>query len=104
VELEELMPDQGGDGEQRIARRQRVLKQGKILLPNGMTVIDCTVRDMSATGARLIVGDSGAIPNVFRLVLTADRSMREVKVVWRRPEQLGVHFLSEPKKAPLLKW
>ncbi|MCA9240477.1 MAG: PilZ domain-containing protein [Planctomycetales bacterium] len=88
----------------RTTARHRVLKQGKILLPNGLTVIDCTIRDLSETGARLICGDPGAIPNSFRLVFTADRSMREVKVVWRRPDQVGVHFQSGPTKAPLLKW
>ena len=89
---------------QRAARRHRVLKQGKILLPNGLTVIDCTVRDMSATGAKLLCPDPGAIPNDFKLVLTADRTMRGVQVVWRRPDMVGVKFTSGPSKAPLLKW
>lgn len=88
----------------RAAQRLRVLKQGKILLSNNMTVIDCTVRDLSGTGAKLLCADPGAIPNDFRLVFTSDRMMRDVKVVWRRPEMLGVHFTSEPRKAPLLKW
>ena len=99
------MPDQGTTlPENRVARRQRVLKQGKMLLPNDMTGIDCTVRDISATGAKLLCGDPGAIPNEFRLVFTADRTMRSVKVVGRRPEEVGVHFTSKPVKAPLLKW
>ena len=99
------MPGQEGpDTNKRIARRQRVLKQGKMLLPNNMTVLDCTVRDMSETGARLICADPGAIPNEFRLVFTADRQMRDVKVVWRRPDQVGVHFTSPLRKAPLLRW
>ena len=88
----------------RVSRRLRVLKQGKMLLSNNMTVIDCTIRDLSETGAKLICGDPGAIPNEFRLVFVAERQMRDVKVVWRRPEQLGVHFTSELRKAPLLKW
>ena len=90
--------------ENRVARRHKVLKQGKILLSNHKTIIDCTVRDMSETGAKLICGDPGAIPNEFRLVFPSDRTMRDVKVVWRRPDQVGVHFMSEVKKAPLFKW
>lgn len=88
----------------RINRRQRVLKQGKILLSNDMTVIDCQVRDLSETGAKLICADQGAIPRVFRLVMTADRSMRDVEVAWRRLDALGVRFTSPSRKAPLLKW
>lgn len=99
------MPVQGVIEEnKRAARRVRVLKQGKMLLPNGMTVIDCQIRDLSETGARLLCGDPGAIPNTFRLVFPSDRTMREVKVVWRRPDQLGVQFTSGPSRAPLLKW
>lgn len=99
------MPVQDGlDTNKRNAPRQRVLKQGKILLSNNMTVLDCMIRNLSETGAKLLCADPGAIPNEFRLVTTADRMMRDVKVAWRRPEMLGVHFTSEPRKAPLLKW
>ena len=88
----------------RSAQRLRVLKQGKILLSNNLSVIDCTVRDLSETGAKLLCPDPGAIPNEFRLVLVAERQMRDVKVMWRRPGTVGVHFTSELRKAPLLKW
>jgi hypothetical protein len=99
------MPGQDSlETNKRAAQRLRVLKQGKILLPNNMTIIDCTVRDLSETGAKLLCSDPGAIPNEFRLVLTADRMMRDVKVAWRRPDMLGVQFESAPRKAPLLKW
>lgn len=92
------------EAEQRSARRQRVLKQGKILLSNDLTVIDCAVRDLSETGAKLVCAGHGAVPRCFRLVLTADRTMRDAEVVWRRPEQIGVRFTSPPRRAPLLKW
>ena len=94
------IPDLGN----RTTRRQRVLKQGKILLPNDMSVLDCGIRDISETGAKLMCADQGAIPNVFRLVITADRSMRDAEVVWRRPDMIGVRFTSPVRKAPLLKW
>lgn len=92
------------DDDKRIARRLRVLKQGKIVLPNGLTILDCAVRDLSETGARLICGETTAIPNTFRLAFPADRTIRDAKVVWRRPDQVGVHFTSAAAKAPLLKW
>jgi hypothetical protein len=88
----------------RAAQRHKVLKQGKILLSNNLTVIDCTIRDVSDTGAKLLCADMGAIPNEFRLVFTADRLMRDVQIAWRRPTMVGVRFCSEPRKAPLLKW
>ena len=92
------------NNEQRIARRQRVLKEGKILLAKSLSIIDCTIRDLSETGARPICGDQAAIPSEFRLVTKADNLMRDAKVQWRRGGELGVLFTSEPRKAPLRKW
>lgn len=98
------MADITSEGNERLLQRQRVLKQGKILLSNDLSVIDCQVRDLSETGAKLLCGDPGSIPNTFRLVFPGDRSMRDAKVVWRRPDQVGVHFTSGKRQAPLLRW
>jgi hypothetical protein len=52
--------------EHRIANRQRVLKAGKIEFGGG--AIDCTVRNISATGAALEVTSPLGIPEQFTLV------------------------------------
>jgi PilZ domain len=88
----------------RTAQRFRVLKQGKILLPHQLSALDCTVKDISDTGAKLICAVESITCEEFRLVITADRMMRDVKIAWRRPDMVGVKFTSEPRKAPLLKW
>jgi hypothetical protein len=36
--------------DKRSAKRQRVLKTGKIVLANGNSTIDCVIRDISSTG------------------------------------------------------
>jgi hypothetical protein len=94
------MAQDGVANESRVARRQRVLKTGKILMPNNMSVIDCKLRDLSATGARLICEDQAAVPNHFRLVTPADNQQRDVEVKWRRGSEIGVHFTSETRRAP----
>ena len=90
--------------EGRKIRRQRVLKQGKILLLNGLSTFDCTVRDLSATGARLICADTTAVPDAFRLAFPLERTMRDAEVKWRKAGEVGIRFTSDPRKAPLLKW
>jgi hypothetical protein len=90
--------------EHRIARRQRVLKQGKILFFNNLSIVDCVIRDLSATGAKLICGDQAAVPNEFRLVVLGDNQMRDVRVTWRKGDLIGVTFTSEPRRAPPRKW
>jgi hypothetical protein len=97
------VPQETTSDEHRIAGRHRVLKQGKILIHN-LSVVDCIVRDMSETGARLACADPKAIPAEFRLVTPVDNMMREARVKWRRGEVLGIAFVGEPRRAPPRKW
>ena len=87
--------------EKRGARRARVLKRAKVVYPNNRTVVDCTLRDLSEQGARILCGDPAVLPNEFQLVFTAERQARDARVVWRRPDQVGVMFISELRKAPV---
>jgi hypothetical protein len=87
----------------RIAPRARVLKSAKIVSMNGWSVMDCTVRDLSDTGAKLLCADPLSIANVFRFLVPSDNSMRDARVVWRRDGMLGIEFTSEKIKAPLRK-
>jgi hypothetical protein len=48
--------------EGRIAKRQKVLKTAKIVFNRNQSIVDCTVRDMSATGAKLLTSSAGVIP------------------------------------------
>jgi hypothetical protein len=38
----------------RAAQRMRVLKGAKVVALNQWTLVDCTVRDISASGARIV--------------------------------------------------
>jgi hypothetical protein len=86
--------------ENRIRRRDRVLKRGKILLTNKSSVVDCTIRDMSETGARIICGEQTAVPTEFRFMALGDNIIREAKVMWRRGDQAGIRFTGEARTSP----
>jgi len=90
--------------ENRIAPRSRVLKDGKIVTGILQSVIDCCVRDISATGARLKCVHAATVPNEFKLIMPGDNMMRDARVVWRREELLGIVFTSSPRPAPPRKW
>lgn len=75
-----------------------------MLFPNSLSAIDCTIRDLSQTGAKIVCADPAVVPDEFRLVVLVDMVMRDVKVAWRKPDQIGVHFTSEPRRAPPRKW
>ncbi|MCK9911301.1 hypothetical protein MXD81_19270, partial [Microbacteriaceae bacterium K1510] len=49
--------------EKRKIPRRRVLKEGKIVYADGLRVLDCTIRDMSASGARLLISSTVGLPD-----------------------------------------
>ena len=80
------------DNNKRRSPRQRVLKAGKIVYANGSIVIDCTIRNLSDTGARLQVPTSVAIPDRFEFVEAASAKRRPATVMWRRGDLMGIRF------------
>jgi hypothetical protein len=76
--------------ETRRAPRHRVLKAGTIEFGGG--AIDCTVRNLSSTGAALQVSNQIGIPEKFALVVPADGMHRSCHVVWRKENRIGVIF------------
>jgi hypothetical protein len=79
------------DDEHRIATRHRVLKGGKIQFGGGS--IDCTVRNISDTGAALEVSSPLGIPEQF--VLVTESNQLPCRVVWRKERRIGVTFKKE---------
>mgnify|MGYP003402947485 FL=1 len=90
--------------EKRVARRQRVLKDGKIVFNQLGSVVDCTIRDLSETGAKLMCKDWRAVPAEFSLVILTDGQIRDARVKWRHSSLIGIEFTSAPRRAPPRKW
>ncbi len=76
--------------DKRADSRQRVLKTGAIEFGGGS--IDCTIKNLSATGALLEVVSPLGIPERFTLHFLADRTRRACTVVWRREKRIGMIF------------
>jgi hypothetical protein len=76
------------DDEHRIAARHRVLKGARIRFGGG--AIDCTIRNISATGPALDVTSPLGIPTEFTLV--SDDIQRPCRVVWRTEKRIGITF------------
>jgi len=74
--------------QKRTTQRQRVLKAGTIEFNGGG--IDCTMRNVSATGAALDVTSPIGIPERFTLVSNGSRF--RCHVVWRKEKRIGVAF------------
>src|ERR1700761_7895124 len=76
--------------EKRGAPRRRVLKAGTIEFGGG--AIDCTVRNVSETGASLEVTSPLGIPENFTLVIPSDGQHFSCRVVYRKERRIGVTF------------
>ena len=74
----------------RAAPRHRVLKAGSIEFNGG--VIDCTIRNVSDTGAAIEVASQLGIPDSFWLVISGTHTRRHCRVAWRNEKRIGVAF------------
>jgi len=90
--------------DKRGAPRHRVLKDGKIVSMDKWSIIDCSIRDLSETGARLACEDPLTVPEHFRLIIPSYLTIRDASVVWRRKGQVGVRFVGPARPAPPRKW
>jgi hypothetical protein len=76
--------------ETRIAPRYRVMKAAKIEF--GGTAIDCTVRNLSTTGAALEISNQTGIPDRLILVVPGDGLHLPCHIVWRKDFRIGIAF------------
>jgi hypothetical protein len=76
--------------DKRATDRRRVFKGAKIVFNQGNSVVDCTVRNVSATGALVNVVNAMAVPQDFEL--RWDNKVRFCSVAWRKMDSLGIKF------------
>lgn len=81
-------------GERRVDTRNKVRKVGRIIVADPRKVYSCIIMDLSTTGALVLVHDK--VPDQFGLYHVATRTLRDVVVVRRQQDTLGVRFEGEP--------
>ena len=67
-----------------------LLKAGTIEFGGG--AMDCTVRNLSETGAALEVTSPLFIPDRFTLFVKNGQLKRPCRIVWRKEKRIGVAF------------
>lgn len=90
----------------RFSHRKHAASAGIIYSNEINGAAHCVVRDMSATGARLLVKESKLIskhngklglPETFTLNLRIDRVAVECRIVWQKGDEVGVRFTAPPR-------
>jgi hypothetical protein len=87
-----FMSSELSQSEQRKSQRLRRLKDGQLVFNGRKSVINCTVRNVSERGAKLIVSEPHMVPVLFELTISGADSMIARKV-WFRENEMGVKFL-----------
>jgi len=73
--------------------QRRQIRYTAWLVLEGNQLHGCVLSNASDTGARLDVEDSTMVPDAFMLLLAGNGSaQRTCRVVWRKPQQVGVTF------------
>jgi hypothetical protein len=89
--------------ERRQPPRTRVLKAAKVIFNEHRSVIDCTVRNLSNSGACLQVSSPVGFPESFDLSFDSFRSVRRCQVRWRAENKIGVSFTEAGSGSSLLR-
>jgi hypothetical protein len=76
--------------EQRRAPRLKTLLTGIIQFDDRKSTMDCTVRSLSAYGARIELSEAFRVPDAFDLVIPHHDQTHRAKVIWRRGDRAGL--------------
>lgn len=86
--------------EKRPATRIRTIMNGRIIFNNRSATLDCLVRNLSETGAKLEVSGAVTVPDRFELDIPRKGERRRARIVWRREGEMGIAFEHAAAKAP----
>ena len=78
--------------ERRGFGRKIVHMGAKAVIANSDSTIECTIVDISDTGAKLELSDVGIITARFKLFVPEIDHIYECEVVWRNGNNIGVRF------------
>jgi hypothetical protein len=74
--------------------RKRAFVPGKVVVVHPPFTGYCTIRDLSAGGAKLAFGTIPKLPDIFELHIPSQGKAHEVELRWQRGLQIGVQFRS----------
>jgi len=79
--------------------RKATILEGRIRIDNGAQEVECTVRDLSDTGAQILAPPSVDLPREFDLNIPKRAQSVRAQVVWSRGRSHGIAFVDEQLEA-----
>lgn len=78
--------------ERRALVRHKTFFKGRIYFNNRLSSMDCTVRDVTANGARLECSENVTLPESFELYMPNRDEYFRARVEWRKGGNLGISW------------
>ncbi|MEO9526888.1 PilZ domain-containing protein [Roseibium sp.] len=83
--------------QRRLYPRQRTrLRPAKLASLDNQFICDCTIRDISKGGIRLVLNEDLDLPNEFYVFDAVPKTVAEVQLRWRNGLAAGVIYLVPP--------
>jgi hypothetical protein len=79
--------------EHRRSQRTRTILQGRVVLNNRFSLLECIVRDLSNTGAQIAFAHPVTLPSEVELEIPKRRLSVRAKVMWSDGKSHGLMFL-----------
>lgn len=95
------MVEHHGMSEHRRESRLRTFLKGRIVFNKGASSMDCLVRDLSPSGARLALSETSTLPESFDLYIPQKDRTYRATLCWRRADGIGITFVDEAAPAPV---
>lgn len=86
--------------ERRLSSRMKSFLQGRIYFNNRRSTVDCLIRDLSETGARLSFSEAVSVPDAIELYIPNRDETRRARSEWRNGNEMGVSFVDEARAQP----
>ena len=87
-----LTPSQEADAEQRASPRTKVSIAAKVAVGGG--AVDCTVRDVSASGVQLLAPSVLRLPDEVHLLILSEGLLIHAQRIWTRFPLCGLRIIN----------
>src|SRR5262245_61117803 len=84
----------------RVSARQKSFLQGRIYFNNRRSTVECLIRDLSASGAKLRYSDAVVVPDLIELYILAKDETYRGRIQWRQGDEVGVAFILDEAASP----
>jgi hypothetical protein len=75
--------------------RHKTANEAWMTLEGGFAKRNCTIMDLSVTGACIQMQDASHVPGVVSLAFSKDvRKLTRCRLIWRKGSMIGVEFLA----------